>query len=94
MSMTRVCIIRQNYYPLDPRVRREAEALEMLGLEVDVICLRRPGEPRRERRGLVTVYRLPLAHATGGPLRYVFEYGVFAARGRLSGHQAAPTTTV
>ncbi len=75
--MARACIIRQYHYPLDPRVRREAEALEMLGHEVDVICLRRRGERRRERRGLVTVYRLPLSHRRGGRLRYVFEYGVF-----------------
>jgi glycosyltransferase involved in cell wall biosynthesis len=75
--MARACIIRQYHYPLDPRVRREAEALEMLGHEVDVICLRRSGEPRRERRGLVTVYRLPLTHRRGGCLRYLFEYGVF-----------------
>ena len=75
--MARVCIIRQYHYPLDPRVRREAEALEMLGHEVDVICLRRRGEQRRERCGLVTVYRLPLSHRRGGALRYVFEYGIF-----------------
>lgn len=75
--MATVCIIRQYHYPLDPRVRREAEALEVMGYEVDVVCLRRPGEPRRERRGLVTVYRLPLSHRRGGRLRYVFEYGAF-----------------
>jgi glycosyltransferase involved in cell wall biosynthesis len=75
--VARVCIIRQYHYPLDPRVRREAAALEGLGHEVDIICVRRAGEPRREQRGLVSVYRLPLSRRRGGGLRYVFDYGVF-----------------
>jgi glycosyltransferase involved in cell wall biosynthesis len=76
--VARVCIIRQGSYSLDPRVRREVGALELLGHDVDVICLRRAGEPRRERRGRVTVYRLPLARKRGSPLRYLFEYSAFA----------------
>ena len=75
--MERVCIIRQYHYPLDPRVRREAAALELLGHEVDVICLRGPCEQPRERCGRITVYRLPLTHRRGGPLRYLFEYAAF-----------------
>ena len=76
-AMARVCIIRQYHYPLDPRVRREAAALELLGHEVDVICLRGSCERPRERRGRITVYRLPLTHRRGGPLRYLFEYAAF-----------------
>ncbi len=75
--MARACIVRQYHYPLDPRVRREAEALEALGHEVDVICLRAPGECPRERFGRVSVYRVPLAHRRGGPFRYVYEYASF-----------------
>jgi glycosyltransferase involved in cell wall biosynthesis len=75
--MARICLIRQYHYPLDPRVRREAEALEALGHEVDVICLRREDERWRERRGLITAYRLPFSRRRGGPLRYLFEYGAF-----------------
>lgn len=75
--MARICVIRQYYFPLDPRVRREVEALESDGHEVDVICLGKPGEPRREQRGSVTVRRLPLTHRRGHRFRYLYEYGVF-----------------
>ena len=47
-KLKRVCMIRQWYYPMDPRVRREAQALVDLGYKVDLICLRRPGEKKRE----------------------------------------------
>jgi glycosyltransferase involved in cell wall biosynthesis len=77
--MARVCIIRQGYFPLDTRVRREVHALADAGHEVDVICVRRPVEPRRERRGSVRVLRLPLPLTrTDGTLRYVVQYAAFA----------------
>jgi glycosyltransferase involved in cell wall biosynthesis len=72
-----VCVVRQYYYPFDPRVRREVQALVEMGCRVDVICIRREREPRRERHGLLTVYRLPIAHRRGGIARYVLEYGGF-----------------
>ena len=76
--MARVCIIRQGYFPLDTRVRREVHALADAGHEVDVICVRRPGEPRRERRGPIRVLRLPAPlHRTDGALRYVLQYAGF-----------------
>jgi glycosyltransferase involved in cell wall biosynthesis len=76
--MARVCIIRQGYFPLDTRVRREVHALADAGHEVDVICVRRPGEPRRERRGPVRVLRLPAPlERTDGALRYVVQYAGF-----------------
>jgi len=49
----------------------------MMGHEVDVVCLRRAGEPWRERQGRVRVYRVPLSHRRGGAVRYLFEYGFF-----------------
>ena len=76
----RVGLIRQGYYTLDPRVRREVSALSGAGHTVDVICLRRPGEPRRERRGRITVYRLPPP-----PGSYAVRYLLFgAAAGALA----------
>ena len=77
--MARICVIRQGYFPLDARVRREVYALADAGHEVDVICVRRPGEPRRERRGRIRVLRLPAPlKRTDGPLRYVAQYAAFA----------------
>src|SRR5215210_5942920 len=76
--MARICVVRQYYFPLDPRVRREVDALVLAGHQVDVICMRRPGEPSYEEDGQITVRRVPLQHYRGaGPLRYVFEYATF-----------------
>jgi glycosyltransferase involved in cell wall biosynthesis len=75
--MRRVCVIRQLYYTLDPRVRREVQALAGAGYQVDVICMRRPGEPRVERSGPITVHRISISHRRRGLLRYLFEYMVF-----------------
>jgi glycosyltransferase involved in cell wall biosynthesis len=77
--MARVCVIRQGFYPLDTRVRREVDALAAAGHEVDVICVRRPGQRRRERLGSITAYRLPLPlQRSDGRWRYLLQYGGFA----------------
>src|SRR4051812_20189329 len=73
--MSRIAIVRHFYYPTDPRVRREAEALAAAGHEVDIICLRRSGEAPRELVNGVNVIRLPLEHRRGSFGRYAFEYG-------------------
>jgi glycosyltransferase involved in cell wall biosynthesis len=77
--MARVCVIRHGFYPLDTRVRREVTALAAAGHEVDVICVRRPGQRWYERAGRLTVYRLPLSHRRAdGALGYVLRYAAFA----------------
>jgi glycosyltransferase involved in cell wall biosynthesis len=75
--MSRVCVIRQFYFPQDPRVRNQVQALAAEGHDVDVICLRRPGETPFEQAGRVTIRRLPLMHRRGGKLRYVANYFAF-----------------
>jgi glycosyltransferase involved in cell wall biosynthesis len=75
--MARVCVIRQGYYPLDPRLRKEVEALVGAGHEVDIICATFRDQPRHERREAVAVYRIPIAHHRRGPLWYLFECGLF-----------------
>ena len=75
--MARICVIRQFYFPHDTRVRREVDALADCGHSVEVICMRRPDEPRRERRGNVMIRRLPLQHRRGGLGRYLLEYVTF-----------------
>jgi glycosyltransferase involved in cell wall biosynthesis len=84
--MARIAVIRQGSFSFDPRVRREVAALAAAGHEVDVICLRHPGEPRRERRGRVTVHRLRVPLRRGGRLGYVAAYAAF---GLLAGAYAA-----
>lgn len=75
--MNRVCHIVQSYYPRDPRIRRQAEALVEAGYGVDVICLRAPGQASRELVNGVEVTRVPLGRQRGGPARYVLEYVAF-----------------
>ena len=83
--MARVLVIRQYYFPHDTRVRREVDALAAAGHEVDVVCMRGPGEPRRERRGSVRIHRLPLSHRRAGPARYLWEYAAFMALAAVAG---------
>jgi glycosyltransferase involved in cell wall biosynthesis len=55
------------------------EALVQAGFEVEVICLRRPGEARFERQGRVTAYRVPLTTRRGGRGNYAVQYAAFFA---------------
>lgn len=75
--LKRICIIRQWYYPIDPRVRKEAQALVDVGYDIDLICLRKSGEKKRESMSGINIYRLPIAHHRGSKLRYTVEYFSF-----------------
>jgi glycosyltransferase involved in cell wall biosynthesis len=77
MTMARICVIRQGYFPLDPRLSREVTALIAAGHEVDVICQRRPGEAPRERNGGLGIYRLAIERRRRGVVHYLLEYGMF-----------------
>jgi glycosyltransferase involved in cell wall biosynthesis len=77
LLMARVLVVRQGWVPLDPRVRREMDALRLDGHTIDVICLERAGYPRRERAEHGTIWRLPALQGRGGPLRYVAQYAWF-----------------
>jgi glycosyltransferase involved in cell wall biosynthesis len=67
-------------YPLgETRVQREAEALLKRGFEVDVICLRLPGQAARDDHKGVQIYRekyrLPFAlQNSGGLSEKLFKY--------------------
>src|SRR4030067_3539447 len=75
--MKRVCIVRINYYPDEPHLRRDAETLVEHGYDVDVICLRRKKQKSREVIRGVNVYRLPLERHRKGAFRFAFEYVSF-----------------
>ncbi len=72
-----VCVVRHAYYPADPRVQREVRALREAGYRVDIICLRKKGEPFREKTDEVGVFRMPVGHRRGERTRYCVEYGAF-----------------
>lgn len=54
------CMVVLKYYPLDPRVEREAQALVKHGMEVHVVCLRNSDQPAFSDEEGVRVHRLPL----------------------------------
>lgn len=75
--MNKICHVVQSYYPRDPRIRRQAEALAANGFLIDVYCLRATGERAKEVVNGVHINRLPLCRKRGSGLRYTFEYLAF-----------------
>jgi glycosyltransferase involved in cell wall biosynthesis len=73
--MTTVCLIVQNYYESDVRVRRKAEALVSAGYSVDVLAMG-SGRVDYVMNG-VNVLTLQLGKRRGSLLRYLFEYMTF-----------------
>ena len=73
----RVAIVVHAILPGDPRVRRQSDALIDAGYEVDVICLRQPGEPAEERDGPMRIVRLPLNRSFVGFAGHIAEYVAF-----------------
>jgi len=79
MTAHRHCMVVHAQYPVgETRVQREALALHDRGIDVDVLCLRGPGEPAREIVDGVTVRRLPMRRHRGRGLAWqLAEYLVF-----------------
>jgi glycosyltransferase involved in cell wall biosynthesis len=76
--MSRVCMIAYTFYPRDPRVRREAEALASRGDTVDFICLRESGVASRRDYEGVHLYPLSVGRYQGeSPLAYMAKYASF-----------------
>jgi glycosyltransferase involved in cell wall biosynthesis len=76
--MKTVCLLVQNHYDMDIRVRRKAEALVAAGFGVDVLALAgAPSQPRNYALNGVNVYTLSLGKKRGSLVRYVFEYLAF-----------------
>lgn len=82
----KACMIVQEHYPKDVRVRKEAQSLVARGHKVWVIALRADEEPVQEIVNGVSVHRVGIPKRRGGILRYLIEYGVFflAAMFRLN----------
>lgn len=84
-TRNRACILRQND-DYDVAVQREAEALAGAGFDVEVLCQRAGGVPRRTLVNGVRVIRLPVNRSGGGRVGKAFAYGRFflLAAGYLS----------
>jgi glycosyltransferase involved in cell wall biosynthesis len=68
MLSCRLCVITFDWYPYEPRVHRLSETAAVMGCDVDVICLLRPGEAHYEMRNNVHVHRLPVSRHYAGSL--------------------------
>lgn len=79
MTPRRVAIAVHAIFPGDPRVRRQSDALMEAGYEVDIICLRQPGEPSEEREGARRIIRLPVNRSFIGFAGHIAEYLAFTA---------------
>ncbi|MBF8289632.1 MAG: Group 1 glycosyl transferase [Chloroflexi bacterium] len=80
-----VLMIAHSYYEEDPRVRREAESLVAAGRAVDVLALRRPGDPGQATIEGVQVRRLDVQrHQGAGLLTYLGEYVSFLVRASVA----------
>lgn len=75
--MKSVCLVVQNVYDSDPRVRRKAESLVAAGYSVDVLALRPPQGRKRYSLAGVNVHSVPLSKKRGSLIRYFFEYAAF-----------------
>jgi glycosyltransferase involved in cell wall biosynthesis len=75
--MKSVCILLQNYYDIDIRVRRKAEALVAAGYSVDVLALRSPRTQKTYTLEGVNVFTVSLGKRRGSLARYAFEYIAF-----------------
>jgi glycosyltransferase involved in cell wall biosynthesis len=75
--MRTVCMLLQNHYDFDIRVRRKAEALVAAGYSVDVLALRIAQGPKAYMLNGVNVDTISLGKLRGSLLRYAFEYVAF-----------------
>ena len=86
-NLTRVAMLAHACYLTDPRVRREAEALASMGVEVHVISLAEQceGAPQKSESVLngVRIHRLPIRKKRGNFLRYLYEYAMVGLLGSL-----------
>ncbi len=74
-----VCMVAMASYPGDPRIRRQAEALEQAGYEVDILCRHSSSsiQPKAEKFGKVTAYRIMDAPRQESMLKYLMISSVF-----------------
>ncbi|HEX7171829.1 MAG TPA: glycosyltransferase family 4 protein [Candidatus Limnocylindria bacterium] len=75
----RVAIAVHAVFPGDPRVRRQTDALIEAGYEVDIICLRQPGEAAEVAENGRRIIRLPVNRTFVGFAGHLAEYLAFTA---------------
>jgi glycosyltransferase involved in cell wall biosynthesis len=64
-------------YPGDPRIRRQVEALDDAGYEVDVLCRYSGEQPPKEKFGNITAYRIMHAPPRENKIVYFLQSVLF-----------------
>jgi glycosyltransferase involved in cell wall biosynthesis/coenzyme F420-reducing hydrogenase beta subunit len=83
-SRLRIAMLVYSFYESDTRVMQYAQALAQCGNEVDVICLRRPGQPVEQCLDGVNVHAIQTRPANErGKLSYAWRISRFLARSAL-----------
>ncbi len=77
MNRNRIAMVVFSSYPQDPRVRREAEALEEKGYLLDIFCLKYNDQAKKEKYGNITVYRSSVSRSRSWKIMYILEYSLF-----------------
>jgi glycosyltransferase involved in cell wall biosynthesis len=76
--VSRVAIVAHAVFPGDPRLRRQTDALVAAGHQVDLFCLRAPGEVARGELRSLRIFRMPVHRAFSGLAGHMAEYLAFA----------------
>ncbi|MFZ5519254.1 MAG: glycosyltransferase family 4 protein [Candidatus Zhuqueibacterota bacterium] len=76
-KMRRVCVVVFSYFPDDPRVKRETDALVQEKMQVVVLCLCHKNEKREEYVHGARIIRMNLQRKRHSKFRYLFEYFAF-----------------
>ena len=75
--MKKIAMVVFSSFPIDVRVRREAEAHIEIGNQVDVLCRTSRSEAPAEIVNNIQVYRLKLKRERSGKISYIYEYLYF-----------------
>ncbi len=74
-----ICMVVQNYFPEDPRVRKYVNSLSKNGYKVDIISIKEPNLKFKEKYQNGTIYRVGIPKKRTTILRYLLEYFIFFA---------------
>ena len=87
----RIAIVTHSVVEEDPRIRRESEALAAAGWDVDVFCLRGPGDADLAAKGIRLVPLDVSRHQGAGIVTYLREYASFLVRSGFALTRAHPS---
>jgi hypothetical protein len=75
-----ICMIGIASYPVDSRIRREAEELEKKGYEVDIICSQFKDQIKFEEFGKIKAYRVQKALTKEEVIKYIIYSSLFMVK--------------